>query len=289
MGVGAGRFGSQLDECGHGRSVRELGWPSAPQAGRRRVASAVIALWLSGGALQWVDWTAPDGAPVRPALAQGPSISTGNHQEDLRQYAAISREAWQESDVVIWPESMFAGYAIELGPQTPLQLKAGDVELKAEHWIAQDAFVWPQSRPHGFAVDYEMPFLSTLQSELQQSGKAVIIGIKLRDWARDFTYNSVLAVDGDLALYHKRHLVMFGEYMPFPRALRPVWRWLGVGPKVRPGEAARPLLPVAGRWVGMSICYEAAFGQELIEALPEAAYLGHLQEKFYRDGEASTG
>jgi apolipoprotein N-acyltransferase len=40
-----------------------------------------------------------------------------------------------------------------------------------------------------------------------------------------------------------------------------------------PGDSARPLLRVGPHLAGASICYEDAFAAEVVEALPEAAYL----------------
>ncbi len=39
------------------------------------------------------------------------------------------------------------------------------------------------------------------------------------------------------------------------------------------GDAERPLIQVLGRMAGVSICYEDAFGSEIIEAMPEAEFL----------------
>jgi apolipoprotein N-acyltransferase len=39
------------------------------------------------------------------------------------------------------------------------------------------------------------------------------------------------------------------------------------------GSDKKPLLTLAGHPAGISICYEDAFGEEVIEALPEAAFL----------------
>jgi apolipoprotein N-acyltransferase len=39
------------------------------------------------------------------------------------------------------------------------------------------------------------------------------------------------------------------------------------------GEAEQPLMQVLGRKVGVSICYEDAFGAEIIQSMPEAEFL----------------
>jgi apolipoprotein N-acyltransferase len=74
--------------------------------------------------------------------------------------------------------------------------------------------------------------------------------------------------------YHKRHLVPFGEYLPFDRWTRPVLDFLRIPMSAfTPGDDSPPLLSLAGHQVGIDICYEDAYGAEIIRALPQAAFL----------------
>jgi len=73
------------------------------------------------------------------------------------------------------------------------------------------------------------------------------------------------------------HLVPFGEFIP----LRPVLAWI-VGVLAIPlqdfsrgAEDQRPLA-VAGQRVAVNICYEDAFGEEIIRQLPEATVLANV-------------
>lgn len=101
----------------------------------------------------------------------------------------------------------------------------------------------------------------------QRQGTAIILGIDERvprGNGVDY-YNSALAITGQRPIqsYHKRHLVPFGEYVP----LRP---WIGgVVNQLVPGQGdfskgtSVGVLRLAGQSTGTSICYEAAFGDEI--------------------------
>ena len=76
-------------------------------------------------------------------------------------------------------------------------------------------------------------------------------------------------------VYQKRHLVPFGETIP----AKPIVGWI-----IRsvlhipladqtPGAADQAPFDVAGQRVAVNICYEDAFGGELIHQLPEATLL----------------
>lgn len=73
--------------------------------------------------------------------------------------------------------------------------------------------------------------------------------------------------------YYKRHLVPFGEYVPFRGLLGSALDIIGAPMSdFTPGRDAR-ILRAAGLPVGAFICYEAAFGAEVAELLPEAQLL----------------
>ncbi|MEJ2577302.1 MAG: apolipoprotein N-acyltransferase, partial [Gammaproteobacteria bacterium] len=74
--------------------------------------------------------------------------------------------------------------------------------------------------------------------------------------------------------YDKRHLVPFGEFTPLRFVLAPLVELFAIPlSDFTAGAAERPLLRTAGALAGASICYEDAFGEEVVEALPEAAFL----------------
>ena len=93
---------------------------------------------------------------------------------------------------------------------------------------------------------------------------------------RRATYNTVVVLGtSDLQFYRKNHLVPFGETIP----LKPILGWfirsvlhIPLADQSR-GGATQPALAVAGEHVAVDICYEDAFGAELIHGARDANLL----------------
>jgi apolipoprotein N-acyltransferase len=97
-------------------------------------------------------------------------------------------------------------------------------------------------------------------------------------------YNAAIAVtniDGqrNLSLYRKVHLVPFGEFLP----LRPLTGWIIDYLKIPmsnfsawEGEQAGTML--AGSTAAINICYEDAFGEELLGAARDSDFMVNISE-----------
>ncbi|MQM32652.1 MAG: apolipoprotein N-acyltransferase, partial [Candidatus Accumulibacter phosphatis] len=75
--------------------------------------------------------------------------------------------------------------------------------------------------------------------------------------------------------YSKVHLVPFGEFVP------PGFAWFMAMANIpmsnfTAGAARQPPLQLAGQKVSVNICYEDAFGEEIIGALPAATLLVNI-------------
>jgi len=218
----------------------------APKASLRSrcVALAVLAaVWVAGGVLASVSWTHASGKPVRVSLMQGNIPSTikwdpQSFQPTLDLYRRMTEEHW-DSRLIVWPESAVPDYADE---------------------------VW----------DY---FLEPLEKEARAHGVELFIGVPTEDPATGAAYNSVISLGGHNGVYSKRHLVPLSEYFPLPTWAR---RWLQSMnlpySSFTPGAANQPLLQAAGYAVGVSICYEDAYGNEIMRALPQAAFLVNVSD-----------
>lgn len=198
-------------------------------------AAAVLAL---GAGLGRLEWTRPDGPPLRVALAQG-NISQElkwrpeKLAETLERYAELTREAGPQ-DVIIWPET-----AIPI-----------------------------------FFEELEDGFVADLRAYAAASGTDFLVGTPAGS-RRDRVYrNAVAAIGRSPGFYYKQRLLPFGEYLPL-RGLFAIFRDLVEIPMAdfTAGDTDQPLLRVAGRPVGVSICFEAVFGADVRRTLPEAAFL----------------
>ena len=113
-------------------------------------------------------------------------------------------------------------------------------------------------------------------TEARAHGSGVVFGVPVMDRSSLELFNSVVAVGQgtDGSAYHKRHLVPFGEYLPLDGLIRPITEALGLPvADFELGPRTAPLLTVAGQRLGVSVCYEIAFGNEILHALPEASAL----------------
>lgn len=92
-------------------------------------------------------------------------------------------------------------------------------------------------------------------------------------------FNSVFSFGSSAPqVYHKRHLVPFGEVIPLPGLLGPLIHSVLQIPldSQQVGDPHPTPMNVAGQKIAMEICYEDAFGEEAIEGLPQATLLANL-------------
>lgn len=215
---------------------------------RGRPLAAVAVLWMMAGALAMIGWTRPVDGPLRVSLVQG------NIPQDLKWHPRM-RE-----------------------PTVELYL-----ELTREHW-GSDLIIWPETAMPMFYLQAR-PYLDVVASAAREHGSELLIGlVYLEPDGRDY-FNSMVSVGGDEQFYHKRHLVPFTEYLPMKSVLAGFVDVLDVPMSdFTAGNTAQPPLEVAGAKVGMSICYEDAFGEEVIEALPEATVLVNVSNDAWFGG-----
>jgi apolipoprotein N-acyltransferase len=89
-------------------------------------------------------------------------------------------------------------------------------------------------------------------------------------------YNTVAALGGnDVVLYRKRHLVPFGESIPLKALVAPIVDALLEIPLAdqTAGEVNQPAFTVGEHRIAVNICYEDAFGGELIASARDADIL----------------
>jgi apolipoprotein N-acyltransferase len=220
-------------------------------------ALVLVSLWVAGALLRSVAWTHARGEPFSVALVQGNISQDLKFNEDalvgtLETYRRQILES--NARLTVLPESAFPLLRQEVPPRLVEQLR--------EH--------------------------------VKLNAGDVLIGSFERDNGR--YYNSVFALGAsenrlaeDLH-YRKQHLVPFGEFIP----LRPLIGWfingvldIPMGDLASGGEQ-KPLA-IAGQQVAVNICYEDAFGEEIIRALPQATLLVNVtNDAWYGDSIAAA-
>lgn len=197
----------------------------------------LVAMWIGAFGLANIKWTEPDGDALEVALIQG------NLAQD---------EKWR--------------------PEMRAPTLERYLSLTRAHWNA-DLIVWPESALPGLRDNFDA-YVAALAAEARANSSFVVFGVPVGDRQTLQLFNSVFVVGGDEMVYHKRHLVPFGEYLPLDALIRPVTEFLGLPvANFSLGPRSQPLLQAAGHRLGVSVCYEIAFGNEIAESVPEAALL----------------
>ncbi len=197
----------------------------------------LLVLWLVGWALQQVAWTHPAGTPVQVSLLQG------NIPQDLK---------WREDHVRATLESYRN------------MVEASDSRL----------IVLPETALPLFLQHVPPDYLQSLAAHARKNNGDILIGVPEKLKSGDY-YNSVLSFGtATTQSYRKSHLVPFGEYIPLRPLLGGIVAVLAIPLQdfSRGAETQQPL-QLAGQSVAVNVCYEDAFGEEIIRQLPQATLL----------------
>jgi apolipoprotein N-acyltransferase len=182
-------------------------------------------------------WTFPEGQQLRVALVQG-SISQD------RKWLPEQRRPTLE----LYRRLSFEGEPVDL-------------------------VVWPEVAVPAMAHEVE-GYLGEIRTAALAADRQVILGILSFDFDLDQYHNSLLVLGSRVDVYHKRHLVPFGEFFPVPDFVREWMRLMSLPYRdAAPGDRDQPPLEVDGLQLAPSICYEDAFGAEQLDFLPEADLL----------------
>jgi apolipoprotein N-acyltransferase len=207
--------------------------------GKILVFIAAVLLWTGTGQLYPKHWTQPSGT-ISVALIQGGIPQRLKWKPELRQQSfdlyLELTRPHQHSDLIVWPETAIPA----LYQQAP-----------------------------GLA--------DQLHGMTRVNGNNLVSGIPFRDPETGVYYNSAVLFNGGVNFYHKRHLVPFGEYLPLAGLFQPLLHRLGIPvSNFTAGTQPKPLLRGPRFGIGISICYEDTFGEEVIESLPEAGILVNI-------------
>jgi len=198
-----------------------------------------VFLWFCGWMLGQVNWVSHTGDTLRVSLVQG-NISQDKKwlpnflNDTLQIYTDLSSTVTAESDLIIWPETAIPAFYQE--------------------------------------VDF---FVQALDERARSNGISFLIGIPFNFQETNAFYNSVISLGNSHdSIYHKRRLLPFGEYLPLRFLFNFFHDFVDIPMSdFTSGQRNQPLPQIDGNAIGISICFEAVFGNEIRISLPEAKFL----------------
>ena len=220
------------------RSVLGRSRPSEATSSSRWIPLLVVVALFGGGALlREVHWTAPTGAPISVALLQG------NVPQDLK---------WRPEKFI---ESLRTYY--HLAKDNPAQLT-----------------VLPETALPAFLDNVPREYIEEIRKLAEREQGDLVLGIVIGDNTRYANGAISLGVSPEQH-YRKSHLVPFGEFIP------PGFSWFLKLAEIpmssfTPGEVRQAPMSLSGQKVAINICYEDAFGEEIIRSLPDATLLVNI-------------
>ena len=146
------------------------------------------------------------------------------------------------------------------------------LQMSKRHFDA-DIIIWPETAIPTYYSMVKDSFIQKIGQTADQNNIDYLIGVFTFDPKYGHVYNSVMTLGSELSFYRKQHLVPFGEYLPFRGILTFLERYIDIPMADISSGEGRPLVRLKGYPVGTSICYEAVYGNEVIEAMPEAKFL----------------
>ncbi|HQN65669.1 MAG TPA: apolipoprotein N-acyltransferase [Methylophilus sp.] len=209
----------------------------------RRNSIVIITLLLGvGGLLSAAEWTSPVGKPLQVALLQGNIAqdvkwSPENAQRTIDTYLQMVKQS--RSPFIILPETAL--------PVIASQLDTSVKEALTAHAI--------------------------------NNGGDIVVGMVEYDFDSNAYFNSALSFgSAPSQAYRKNHLVPFGEFIPLKQVFGWIYRdWLNMPlSDLSRGGWEQASMQVAGQHVGINICYEDVFGEEIIRQIPEATLLVNI-------------
>ncbi len=143
----------------------------------------------------------------------------------------------------------------------------------ANYWDS-DLIVWPETAVPGRSELIEESVLLPMSMIAAENETNILFGVVISDLAKSRYFNSMLMVGEHQGLYHKRHLVPFGEFMPFRSILNFVNEFIRIPMSdMQAGDSQQQLMSVNGIKLGVSICYEDVFSRDINQDLPDANIL----------------
>ncbi len=210
------------------------------------ITMLAIALFFAGQ----VNWTQNSGDPLKVAVIQGNISQDIKWNPDFRQYTLdkyrdLSQPQFEKNDLIVWPETAIPDF-----------------------------------------LHYVDDYMLDLQKQVEITNTAVVTGVPVYDHYSKRYYNSMISIDKEkVGYYAKRHLVIFGEYIPFRKMFGDSLDFLGAAlADFTPGENLQKPLKTKAHKAAASVCFEIVFASEVARELGDADYLINISNDAWFEG-----
>jgi apolipoprotein N-acyltransferase len=212
--------------------------PGVARSRRILACGGAVILFSASALLRHHDWTQTAGpaftvAAVQGAVSQDQKWQVKNNAGTMTRYSRLTAQAWG-ARLIVWPEAALPVLA-------------------------------------NLIPDY----LRRLPEEGRAHGADFAIGLVNYEVETKRFFNGLLILsDSGGGWYYKRHLVPFGEYFPVPSFVRAWLRLMSLPyDDISRGRENQPVLTAGGQKLGLTICYEDAFGSQQLKVLRDATLL----------------
>lgn len=149
-------------------------------------------------------------------------------------------------------------------------------KLSEKAWGA-DLILWPESALP-LPLPYSKPYIDTLAKRALLHHSTLITGIQVINNKEEY-HNSLIALGEGHGIYHKYHLVPFGDFLPLDSWLRGIIGFFDLPmSSFKPGPLQQPLITTGDLKLVPLICYEIAFPELLRETIRNADAIITLSE-----------
>ncbi|MDR0588105.1 MAG: apolipoprotein N-acyltransferase [Burkholderiales bacterium] len=209
-------------------------------------AGMVVMMTLGNVLLARMDWTTPMESSLSVSLVQG------NIAQDIKFLPSVKDETY----------TLY-----------------GDLAQKSQGQL----ILLPESAFPDFLDAVPEETMDRFARMVAEKNATILLGVftyeKNPKTSRDEYYNSMISLgSGAAELYRKRHLVLFGEKIPFESVIAPIMNALISIPLAgqNAGEDDQPPFTVGNQKIAVSICFEDAFGSEQRDRVLQSTLLANF-------------
>jgi apolipoprotein N-acyltransferase len=209
---------------------------------KRSALAAILLTLVAGNILKAIEWTKPIGNPISVSLIQGNipqdiKWSPEIAQNTITQYLNMAKSS--KAQLIVLPETAMPVIASDLNPDVT------------------DALII-----HG----------------KENKGNILVGMVEYNERTKEYFNSAFSFGSAPTQTYRKNHLVPFGEFIPLKQVFGWIYRdWLNIplSDLARGGKTQQPI-ELDQEKIGVNICYEDVFGEEIIHNAAESTLLVNI-------------